>query len=196
MAKSLGWDVTSFDLDFRTKPDIVADILHWNFTNYAPGLFHVIWASPPCTEYSVAKTVGVRDLEKADSVVKHTLHIIDYLQPKCYIIENPQTGMLKNRPFMEHLPFRDIDYCKYGMPYRKRTRLWNNVWGWEPQPLCNHDCQASTGKKHKEVAQRAPKHTGTDARRFSQSELYRVPSDLIDEILQAIRTETFSDIII
>ena len=104
--------------------------------------------------------------------------------------------MLKNRPFMERLPFKDINDCKYGMPYRKRTRLWNNVWTWEPQPLCNHDCQAMRGKKHKEVAQRAPKSTDTDRRRFSQSELYRVPSDLIDEILQAIRTETFSDKII
>ena len=28
VAKSLGWDVTSLDLDFRTKPDIVADNLH------------------------------------------------------------------------------------------------------------------------------------------------------------------------
>ena len=195
VAKSLGWDVTSLDLDFRTKPDIVADILHWNFTNYAPGLFDVIWASPPCTEYSVAKTVGTRDLDKADQIVKHTLDIIEYLRPKYFIIENPQTGMLKDRPFMQSLPFRDIDYCKYGMPYRKRTRLWNNVYCWDPQPLCKHDCPATVGKRHKEIAQRAPK-SGDTGTRHTQSELYRVPSDLIDEILQSIRNETFSSIIV
>jgi site-specific DNA-cytosine methylase len=195
VAKSLGWDVTSLDLDFRTKPDIVADILRWNFTNYAPGLFDVIWASPPCTEYSVAKTVGTRDLDKADQIVKHTLDIIEYLRPKYFIIENPQTGMLKDRPFMQSLPFRDIDYCKYGMPYRKRTRLWNNIYCWDPQPLCKHDCPATVGKRHKEIAQRAPK-SGDTGRRHTQSELYRVPSDLIDEILQSIRNETFSSIIV
>ena len=116
VAKSLGWDVTILDLDFRTKPDIVADIMHWDYKAYAPGQFDMIWASPPCTEYSTAKTVGERDLNKADSIVKHLLHILHYLQPKFYIIENPQTGMLKDRPFMTDLPYRDIDYCKYGMP--------------------------------------------------------------------------------
>jgi len=191
VAKSLGWDVVSLDMDFRTKPDIVADILHWDYKAYTPGQFDLIWASPPCTEYSIAKTTGTRNLDKADSVAKHTLHIIDYLQPKFFIIENPQTGMLKDRPFMSHLPYRDIDYCKYGMPYRKRTRLWNNIYFWEPQPLCNYDCPASNGKKHKEIAQRAPKSGDTERSRFTQSQLYRVPSELIDEILQTLKDDFF-----
>jgi site-specific DNA-cytosine methylase len=144
----------------------------------------------PCTEYCVAKTVGERDLEKADSIVKHLLHILDYLQPKFYIIENPQTGMLKDRPFMSHLPYRDIDYCKYGMPYRKRTTLGNNIWFWEPRDLCKRDCEASVGKKHKECAQRGPK-LGSEGSNVRQSQLYKVPGELIDEILQAIRTEYF-----
>ena len=189
-AKKMGCDVISLDMDFRTKPDIVADILHWDYKAYQPGQFDLIWASPPCTEYSIAKTVGERDLEKADSIVKHLLHILDYLQPKFYIIENPQTGMLKDRPFMSHLPYRDIDYCKYGMPYRKRTRLWNNIWFWEPRDLCKHDCEASVGKKHKECAQRGPK-SGSEGSNFRQSQLYKVPGELIDEILQAIRIEHF-----
>jgi hypothetical protein len=131
-------------------------------------------------------------LNKADNIVRQTLRISDYLHPKFFNIENPQTGMLKDRPFMQQLPYRDNDYCKYGMPYRKRTRLWNNIWCWEPQPLCKYDCPTSNGKKHKETAQRAPKSGDTERRRFRQSELYRVPSDLIDEILQCIRNEYFS----
>ena len=189
-AKSLGWEVVSLDLDHRAKPDIVADIMHWDYKAYTPGQFDMIWASPPCTEYSTAKTVGERDLNKADSIVKHLLHILHYLQPKFYIIENPQTGMLKDRPFMTDLPYRDIDYCKYGMPYRKRTRLWNNLHCWEPRDLCKHDCPASSGKKHKEIAQRGPR-PGNSTNRHTQSQLYRVPGELIDEIIQSVRDEYF-----
>ena len=78
--------------------------------------FDVIWASAPCTEYSVAKTIGVRDLDTADAIVMRTLEIINYLSPRYYIIENPQTGMLKNRPFMQSLPYVDVDYCKSDLP--------------------------------------------------------------------------------
>ena len=53
------------------------------------------------------------------------------------MVENPQTGLLKDREVMQGKPYTDIDYCKYGMPYRKRTRLWNNLQGrWEGRPLC------------------------------------------------------------
>ena len=52
-----------------------------------------------------------------------TLEIIEYLTPDYYVIENPQTGLLKEQPFMCGIPFKDIDYCKYGMPYRKRNEI-------------------------------------------------------------------------
>jgi hypothetical protein len=57
---------------------------------------------------------------------------------------------------MNDLPYVDIDYCKYGMPYRKRTRLWNNVSQWLPKPLCKKDCDSMNGNKHKATAQRLP----------------------------------------
>ena len=114
-----GWEVLS--LDMLMKADINIDILEWNYKEYPPGHFDMIWASPPCTEYSKAKTTGVRRIGEANKIVQKTLEILTYFEPKFWVIENPQTGLLKSQPFMSELSFNDVDYCKYGMPYRKRT---------------------------------------------------------------------------
>jgi len=187
VAKSLGWDVTSLDLDFRTKPDIVADILHWNFTNYAPGLFDVIWASPPCTEYSVAKTVGARDLDKADQIVKHTLEIIEYLRPKYFIIENPQTGMLKDRPFAEptlqgHRLLQVWDAIPQTHEVMEQRLLLGPSTAVQPRlpRVRRQEAQGDSAESAQERGHRNEAHA----------------SDLIDEILQSIRNETFSSIIV
>ena len=58
--KEHGWEVISLDKDMPA--DIQMDILNWDYRNspYQPKYFDVIWSSPPCTEYSRAKTVGIR----------------------------------------------------------------------------------------------------------------------------------------
>ena len=63
---------------------------------------------------------GARLLE-ADALVLRTIEIIAHLDPPMWAIENPATGLLKTRPFMERLPWVDVTYCKYGTPYRKQT---------------------------------------------------------------------------
>ena len=154
---------------------------------FLPGAFDVIWASPPSTEYSRAKTVGVRKIEESNAVVQRTFDIIDYFQPRFYIVENPQTGLLKEQAVMKGRIFKDIDYCKYGMPYRKRTRLWNNVTQWEPRPLCHKECGNTVGNRHLETAQRGPNKNDSRSRKHhTQSELYRVPPPLLFEIFEAI----------
>ena len=186
VAEQLGYEVVSLDLK---DADINIDILNWDYHQYQPKHFDVIWASPPCTEYSIAKSTGVRKIEEANQIVERTLNIIEYLNPKYYIIENPQTGLLKEQWFMYGMPYIDIDYCKYGMPYRKRTRLWNNVFNWKPRPLCKKDCNSMVGNKHKAEAQRMPsgkKKDWGDQPLFGLSDLYVIPSDLIYEIFNSI----------
>ena len=61
-----GWEVTS--LYINPGHTIKCDIMLWDPATYPRDLFDCIHASPPCTEYSIAKTVGVRDLEKADAI--------------------------------------------------------------------------------------------------------------------------------
>ena len=184
VAKELGYDVISLDKDMPA--DIQCNIMDWDYKVYPPKNFEVISASPPCTEYSIAKTTAVRDIEGANKIVQRTLDILEYFEPKYWIIENPQTGLLKDQLMMWGLPFKDIDYCKYGMPYRKRTRIWNNIFRWNPRPLCKKDCWAidETGRKHIGIAQRGPNKSYPN-NAYLQGELYMVPSDLIREILQS-----------
>ena len=188
VAKALGWEVVSLDLK---NADINLDILDWDFEVFPVGHFDFIWGSPPCTEYSRAKTTGVRKIEYANRIVLKTIDIIRYLKPTYYVIENPQTGLLKEQIFMQDLPFKDIDYCKYGLQYRKRTRLWNNIENWKPKALCNKDCGNMNGNKHIAQAQRLTKNeNGTISKNFLQTELYIIPEQLIQEIFNSINNET------
>lgn len=135
-------EIISVDIDQKTNPSICTDILQWDYKKSFPkGYFDVIWASPPCTEYSSAKSIGVRNLKLADTIVKRCLSIIDYLQPRKWFLENPGgAGLLHKRPFMKKLnKFKNgCCYCKYGHPFRKRTDIWSN------QTLILEMCYAST----------------------------------------------------
>ena len=185
IAKSLGYNVISLDLK---NADINCDILEWDYKQFDRNHFDFIWSSPPCTEYSVAKTRGIRNIEYANSIVLKTIEIIKYFNPKYFVIENPQTGLLKNQEFMNEFDFKDVDYCKYGFNYRKHTRLWNNITNWTPRDLCNRDCGKIRNNKHIETAQRLPSKAewGDNYVIHKQEDLYKIPAELICEILTSL----------
>lgn len=125
-----GAKIVTLDIDSKHAPTLLADVNHWRFRKdvFPSGYFDIIWASPPCTEYSVAKTTGVRDLTAADRIVKSVRRIIDYFQPKAWFIENPH-ALLHVRRIMadiDHLR-TTCTYCQYGASYRKETDVWTNV---------------------------------------------------------------------
>ena len=84
VARELGFEVVCLDRDMEA--DIKSDIMDWDYHVYDPGSFDVIWASPPCTEYSIAKTCGVRNIELANMIVRRTFDIINYLHPSCFFL--------------------------------------------------------------------------------------------------------------
>lgn len=183
VADSLGYSVISLDLK---DAKIMTDILEWDYRQLKPDEIDVIWASPPCTEYSIAKQQGVRKIDEANKIVKKTMEIIDYFKPRYFFIENPQAGLLKKQEFMRELDFYDVDYCKYGFKYRKKTRIWTNCKTWTPQPLCLRDCESIKWGRHTETAQRGPcKHHREN--QHSQQQLYSIPATLISEIFLSLQ---------
>ena len=181
VARARGHEVFTIDIDNKFSPDLCGDILSLGI-NEIPFTPDIVWASPPCTEYSHAKRRGIRDIDGANKIVLKTLQLIKDLNPKIWIIENPQTGLLKIQEFMKEIPFEDCSYCKYGMPYRKQTRFWNNFN--LKLKTCNKDCNFMNGKKHIGSAGNGRKKY-TD-KNYKKEEKYQIPKELCLEIIKQI----------
>tara|TARA_R110000851_G_scaffold36450_3_gene95085 strand:- start:5 stop:733 length:729 start_codon:yes stop_codon:yes gene_type:complete len=148
----LGWESVSVDLIMDA--DHKCDIMDFDYKQYDKDEFDIIWASPPCTNYSAlkkcwygrklkngivyTKELNEIDQNEADKLVLKTLEIINYFNCEYWFMENPQTGNLKNREIMKGIPFYDVDYCMYSdWGYKKRTRIWTNKKDWENK-LCDN----------------------------------------------------------
>ena len=189
-----GWDVTDVDWDGRYGAEIVTDITLWDYKNsFEPGYFDVVWASPDCRMYSRARTTGgPRDFESSDRLVQACRAIIEYLQPNCWFIENPDSGLLKTRPCIEGLPYVRVDYCMYGCPYRKRTRLWTNCTEWTPKMCDKSHC---INGKHAATAQRGIKKSDRRSgdQTFTRDELHRLPRSLCHELFSVCHSCTIPE---
>jgi site-specific DNA-cytosine methylase len=127
------------DSFFEDSTTFVCDILDFKYmAKLSPFCVTHVWASCPCTEYSIARSKAKipRDLAGADRLVKETLDIIDWIQEYnnpdvTFYIENPSHSLLKTRPVLKerHYPFYDVTYCRYAPEWglRKATRVYSNV---------------------------------------------------------------------
>lgn len=110
-----GWTVKRLDLDGSHGADIVVDILNWDPTSEWQGpVPDVIFAGPPCEQYSSARTRAkhARNLELADSLVTKALAIIDHFHranPALqFFVENPDSSMLWRR-WVSHRLYHDLE---------------------------------------------------------------------------------------
>jgi hypothetical protein len=184
--QELGWQVVSLDLDPKAKPTIVADVCEWE----PPEGFHVdvVWASPPCTEFSLALTTRPRDLEAGLRVARRCLELIELLKPKVWFMENPGTGHLPKQAGFAELPCKLCTYCAYGYPYRKLTWVATNS-SWTPRPVCKKGsrCACFEDGRHPNVAQRGKTRCkeGLRGKNCSLKQLYSMPPELCREIASA-----------
>lgn len=188
-ARQRGHQCFTTDINPKVIPNLCIDILNFKI-EMLPEEFRnpdMIWFSVECTEYSHAKRRGIRDLNKADGFTMRTLELIEefkIINPDIlWIIENPQTGLLKTRKFMQGLPFEDCSYCKYGMPYRKQTRFWNNF---NLQlKTCSGDCGFIEDGKHiMSVGNGRKKYTRTLKFSYDKKLKWKIPEELCLEIIK------------
>ena len=192
VSKAVGFkfsEIISLDNINKYNPTICTDILLWDYKQYPRGYFDVIWASPPCTEYSILKnnTGMTTNIDLADNIVLKVFDIIDYFNPSYWFIENPYSGLLKKRPFMELLPFYDVDYCRFSdWGYKKKTRIWTNI-EYRDMLCLKGLCKNMIGRFHKVSfgGQGRPKEH-TYIKCSAGDTAYRIPELLIKDLFRDI----------
>jgi len=184
-----GWETVT--LDSGCNADINCDILVWDYSEVP--LFDHVHMSPPCTEFSQAKTRGIRDLEAATRVCSAALSAARaLLKPGgTFSIENPASGKwaLHKQPFMAELGLRrhEITYCSYGEPYRKLTSLWTDL-PWDPRPPCRGDHRCSPSRRlghHAVSAQKGPSRGNGSGDQCKTAHLSALPHALCQELATA-----------
>ena len=184
-AEKLGMNVFSSDLIEFEGIHYPVSILDFDVFK-VPFQPDVIWASPPCTSFSVAsighhwtggKGAYIPKSEGAKlglKLVEKTLEIINHFQPTYWFIENPR-GVLRKMEMMKKLKRNTVTYCQYGDERMKPTDIWTNSDVWVPRPMCKN------GDPCHVAAPRGSK-TGTQGR-SNAYERSKIPNDLCEEIL-------------
>ena len=206
VAEEFGHKTYTTDIEPFEKIDRVCDIFDFARDSSIDQMLKefgkpdIIWASPPCTTFSVASISyhwkggkkayipKTKEAELGVKIVYETIRLIYRLKPKYWYIENPRGVLRKlkvmncnyNKLLSEHC--RDtIWYCQYGDKRAKPTDIWNNDMGWIPREVCkngNPDC-------HHEKAPRGSR-TGTQGLKDAY-ERSKVPYELCKEILEGIK---------
>lgn len=179
-----------FEADERDVLQMTADYLKGKY-----GQPDFIWASPPCTTFSVA---SIRHYwEYVDGVAKpkndktlmglkmvqHTIQLINELNPTYgWLMENPR-GMLRKQSVVDGLTRRTITYCQYGDSRMKPTDLWGNVEGWKPRKMCKNG--SSCHQSAKRGSQGGTQGIGGGGKRGSMKRSM-IPYELGEEVCKSV----------
>lgn len=197
VAEELGHQVFSVDINNFKDIDLAIDILDLDKHKLMEEMFKkgiddidFIWASPPCTFFSVASighhwhknhTPKTKEAIIGLKILNKTLLIFDWFKDAKFFMENPVGKM---RRIVKGIDRVSITYCSYGDIRMKPTDIWsNNIYdifntnGWKPRAKCF----AGNKKCHHEEAPRGSS-TGTQGIKGNY-ERSKIPYELCKEIL-------------
>ena len=198
VAEEFGWNTFTVDWEQYGGIDYITDILKFDYTKI-PDNIDVIWSSPPCTTFSVAsmghhwtggKEAYIPKTENAKiglQILEKTLEIIEKVNPKYWVIENPR-GMMRKMPQLEKYNYyrQTPWYCQYGDERAKPTDIWTNI-KWVAKTCKNYKFQNGiiiNKHCHHETARRGAK-TGTQGVKGAYNRSV-VPKELCEELCNCI----------
>lgn len=184
-----GHKVVRVELDPQHEAELHADVSQLTAEQVVVlcgGTPDFIWASPPCTTFSIASVSHHWHKQGEMMVPKHpgaaqalelvasTLRLIHELSPAHWLVENPR-GMLRKFPLMAPYQRRTVTYCQYGDSRMKPTDLWGVMpLSWTPRPMCKNGMPCH---------QAAPRGAKTGTQGLSGSvDRSRVPYELSLEV--------------
>ncbi len=192
VAEEFGYKTYTTDNQNFNKIDQICDIFDFNIDkaiNALNGYPDIVWASPPCTYFSVASighhwnqdhTPKTKEAIHGVNIIKKTMQIIDEIykhnEDLIYIIENPR-GKLRKLNLISPYTMKTVTYCQYGDNRMKPTDIWTNA-NWLPKQICKN------GDSCHQAAPRGSQ-TGTQGLK-NDYEKSKVPRGLCFEILKQI----------
>lgn len=190
IAQKYGYEITTLDNQQRFNPTILQDIL--DIPDDYFGYFDIVWASPPCTAFSVA-SIGRNWERKSDGmlypksegavlgieILKKTIKIIENIKPKYWFIENPR-GAMRKMECMQGFKRNTVTYCQYGDTRMKPTDIWTNFIKWETRPVCKNGdpCHVSAPRGSR---------TGTQGLKNAEDRSV-IPPLLFEELFKQIKS--------
>jgi hypothetical protein len=199
-----GHEVVTVDYEPLFNTTLVADINELSAQDLPGTQWDIVLASPPCQKFSVTtvyrhwEKVGHTYTPKTEAawsalkLVASTLRLIEELEPRAWILENPR-GMLRKLPLMVNLERRTVTFCQYGDSRMKPTDLWGRF----PRSLALHPPCRNGDPCH--VAAPRGSQTGTQGRKSiatavrTEEGVYAyggfIPLDLSQAVLDAMEND-------
>tara|TARA_R110000765_G_scaffold336521_2_gene426873 strand:- start:83 stop:730 length:648 start_codon:yes stop_codon:yes gene_type:complete len=193
-AEKLGCEVFSVDINNFENIDLVIDILKLekSMLGFIPD---IIWASPPCTYFSVASighhwnenhTPKSKEALLGMEILEKTLSIFEWFPKAKFFMENPRGKMRRKVKGIDRVT---VTYCSYAnkdtqVITMKPTDIWSNHIvdifnpnGWKPRPMCFN------GNKHCKH-ESAPRGSRTGVQGLNGNyERSKIPQQLCREII-------------